>query len=374
MRLAKWMIGKLADARTERGCAVKLRRIRRNLGGRAGRLEKGLAREYRALWRPFGGKPDTGYPAVCAFLSGVNSHLYVPEPLYYRRIEPVLNNRAFSLACSDKNGYERLFREGERPLPETFLRGMDGVPYSAGFEPVPDLTLALASLPADVPLVLKPSVDSAGGAGVVELIPRPGSAMTVNGVLRDAGFVAELLEDRYRPGFVIQEKVRQHPWFASFNESSVNTVRMVTYRSVADERVHLLKAVVRFGRKGSLVDNQASGGFSCGILDDGRVRPIFIDKYGTRGRLQPPQSGVPGFQAMLAMAKDLAAKFPYHRLLGFDFCVDSDQEVRLLEINTKNLEINFLQMNLGPLFGEHTGEVADFCAGRRRTMVLDFEV
>ena len=81
MRLAKWMIGKLADARIERGCAVKLRRIRRNLGGSAGRLEKGLAREYRALWRPFGGKPDTGYPAVCAFLSGVNSHLYVPEPL-----------------------------------------------------------------------------------------------------------------------------------------------------------------------------------------------------------------------------------------------------------------------------------------------------
>jgi hypothetical protein len=75
---------------------------------------------------------------------------------------------------------------------------------------------------------------------------------------------------------------------------------------------------------------------------------------------------------MCQKASELAGRFPYHRLLGFDLCVTSEGRLRLLEVNVKNLEINFFQMSLGPLFGPHTQEVIDYCRSSKRSVVLDF--
>ncbi len=81
---------------------------------------------------------------------------------------------------------------------------------------------------------------------------------------------------------------------------------------------------------------------------------------------------LPGIDEMKNYARNLASKYYYHRLLGFDFCVDNSNRVRLLEINCKNIEINFLQMNNGPLFGDFTDEIIDFCGSNKKSVVLDF--
>lgn len=372
MPLAERMLAAILNARIDRACRRKLRGLRRHvaLPPRDPRAE----RRYRDLWSPLGGKPDPVYLRLYQGVSGIASFAYVPENLYYKAVEPALNHRALALAYADKNVCRRYLPGREQALPETFLRGIGGVFHSTDSRPLTDAGDALAELPLNTPLILKPSVDSSGGSAVAEVVRGEDGRVRVNGAGMPPEAFVTLLRTRFAAGFVLQEKIRQHPWFQELNPSSVNTVRMVTFRSPADEAAHVLKAVVRFGRPGSLVDNQAAGGRAAGVTPQGQVQDFSVDKRGVREPLAKTDRSVPAYDAMADLARRAATGFPYHRLLGFDLCVDAQGAVKLLEINTRNLEINFLQMNLGPLFEEFTEEVAAFCARSRRSYVLDFEV
>ena len=77
---------------------------------------------------------------------------------------------------------------------------------------------------------------------------------------------------------------------------------------------------------------------------------------------------------MKEIAIEIAAAYHYHRLLGFDFCVDADQHIRLMEINTRNVGIINQQMNTGPLYGEYTEEIVNYCLSQRRSVVIRFYV
>ena len=80
------------------------------------------------------------------------------------------------------------------------------------------------------------------------------------------------------------------------------------------------------------------------------------------------------FDEIVSHGLEIAKKFHYHRLLGFDFCVDEMGEVKLIEINNRNNEINFFQMNNGPLFREYTNEIIEFCSKNKKTVCFDLEI
>ena len=50
------------------------------------------------------------------------------------------------------------------------------------------------------------------------------------------------------------------------------------YRSVKDNKPHLVNAVLRMGRNGSLVDNSHAGGAFCGIRKDGSLGDFVLDQ------------------------------------------------------------------------------------------------
>jgi len=179
--------------------------------------------------------------------------------------------------------------------------------------------------------------------------------------------------------FLIQEYIEQHPFFSKLNPTSVNTVRIFTYRSVADNKVHVLHSVLRIGKKGATVDNQASGGISCGINEKtGSLNNFAIDKYGTKyyksNKILFSGLTVPKYGQMKEIAAEIAYSFPYHRLLGFDFALDKNERIRLIEVNNRNNEMNFYQMNNGSLFGGFTLEIMEYCKRRTRTFKIDFEI
>ena len=60
--------------------------------------------------------------------------------------------------------------------------------------------------------------------------------------------------------YIIQETLIQHPNIAKINPYSINTIRMDTYIK-EDSTVEILSGVMRFGRRGNIVDNASSGGF-----------------------------------------------------------------------------------------------------------------
>ena len=330
-------------------------------------------KRYSDFWNKMSKSASLNQAAVLASISGKDDVKFVPEELYYTQIESTLNQRLFAMAYADKNFYEHYIHDVEGVFPISFIRCVNGQLLDQFYAEV-DASFEWNQLPSE--LILKPSIDTSGGENVFLVRRSEDGAWQLEG--KPYSSLALLLEHwmTRNKHFVLQERLHQHPWFAKWNISSLNTVRVMVYRSVENNEVHTLGAVLRFGKPGSLVDNQAAGGFTCGIHSDGITGNYVCNKYGkikdSLGKFSELlKSEVPAYLTMQLIAKKIAKQYPYHRLLGFDFAVDQFGTVKLLEINCKNIEINFIQMNLGPLFGEYTEEVLNYIAAHKRQVVLE---
>lgn len=292
--------------------------------------------------------------------SGIDDEKYVPEDIYYTRIEPNLNNQYLSLAYADKNLYER--RYDPDLFPQTVIRCINGVFYDRYYnvlneKSVPNLFKDLEEGTS----ILKPSIDSGGGKNVQFIAIADGEIFDASGNRLIMGEIKEW----YRGNFLIQRKIKQNHFFAQFHSNSVNTVRLMTYYSEYSDEVYPLKATMRMGVNNSTLDNVTAGGISCGVYDDGNLNSYAVDKYGSR-YFEHPSSGVrfegksvPKYEMMINIAKKIHRGTPHHRLLSFDFSIDMEGNVIVIEINNKNMGINFLQLFGGSLFGEFTDEIVD---------------
>lgn len=88
---------------------------------------------------------------------------------------------------------------------------------------------------------------------------------------------------QYGSDFILQEALEQSPYMSNFNRTSVNTIRIATYRSVKDESVNVTACVIRIGKMGEIVDNGHSGGNFVGINpNSGELSSYACDQYGHR--------------------------------------------------------------------------------------------
>lgn len=336
---------------------------------------KGCLKKHIAYWKRFGIRINSKSYLVFSSVSGIEDPLFVPEVVYYNQIEPRLNNRMMTLAYADKNIYEHYYSE-LGIFPKTLIRKIDGVIYDGNYQlffPTDEGVMAIVG--AGTNIIIKKTFDTGGGLEVgLFTFTENGFCDHSSGLTYNLGSLSSL----YGGDFVIQEYINQHDFYRRFNVSSINTVRIFTYRSVANNQVIPIQSVVRIGRPGKIVDNQASGGISCGIKD-GILNDFAVDKYGNKyyesNNVKFAEIGKAYcFDEMKELAIAIAQKQFYSRLLGFDFCVDSTGKVRLIEINNSNIETNFLQMNNGPLFGDYTDEVVNYCLVNPRTFCLDFRL
>jgi hypothetical protein len=183
----------------------------------------------------------------------------------------------------------------------------------------------------------------------------------------------EWFEKHFGNNFLVQAYVYQHVFYERFNASSLNTFRVHTYRSVKDDSVHILSAMLRVGGPGSIVDNMKKGGKACGINHEtGKLNGLV---FGSDGN-SPDRVGevdidkeveLYKFHDVAQKAKELAQKQFYTRVIGFDFCVDRMGDVKLIELNNYDVGVDSLQMCNGPLFREFTDEVIDYCKKQKRT-------
>ena len=63
----------------------------------------------------------------------------------------------------------------------------------------------------------------------------------------------------FSKAFIFQELILQHKVLKKINYSSINTLRIVTYKNKKNE-VEILAGFIRVGRKGAIVDNAHAGG------------------------------------------------------------------------------------------------------------------
>lgn len=305
-------------------------------------------------------------------ISGKVSPLYIPEDIYYLEIEPRLNNYSLARSYSDKNFYERFFTESKDLFVTSLIRRINGIYYDSDFNPLTEEKIS-SIIRLDEKHIIKPSIDSGGGKGVLVIEFNKGNNLNESHSLMS-------IFNSFSDNFVLQNFIRQNTFFSQFNLSSVNTIRLLTYRSVVNNEVSVIQGVLRIGKAGSHVDNQASGGVACGFdLDTGKLNDYVSDKYGnvyaSFNNIDLREIRIiPDLDTMKKIAKSIASGYDFFRLISFDFCVDEDNRIKIIELNTKNHEINFYQFNNGPLFGKHTDEILKYCSKRKKSFVLDYEI
>ena len=65
--------------------------------------------------------------------------------------------------------------------------------------------------------------------------------------------------------YLAQEVIRQHPTMAKLHPQSVNSLRIVTVRSIKDGIIRIWPSIARIGTGNSVVDNTSQGGICVGI-------------------------------------------------------------------------------------------------------------
>lgn len=368
----KYILALLFDKYRSRAMKQKINKIHESIP--IVDIPPGLKKQHIELWNALGKKMYLKWLEVYCSISHIIDYRYVSEIDYYLQLEPRLNNRTFSEAYCDKNFYHRYI--DKNLLPRVFLRNIEGVYYTENYETIKQDEYVLYQIPPKTEkIIVKIALDSGGGRDVC-LYQKEGEAWRALGGER---LTDKLLQDKFKRNFIIQEYIKQHPFYSQFNPTSVNTIRVLTYRSVKTNEVIPLQCVLRIGKTGSIVDNQASGGLACGIRVDGSLNNFAVNKKGEKfecyNGIHFSEIGkIYKYEEITDLAIEIAQKFPYHRLLGFDFCVDSANKIKLIEINNRNNEINFYQMSNGPLFRQYTEEVIRFCTKQKRSVCFDFEM
>lgn len=318
--------------------------------------------QHAEYWRSLAKRVDPSWLRLFSHVSGIIDSRYVPQDIYFKAIERRLNDLNYAWFYADKNGYERQFDRNLFAV--TKLRNVSGTYLDQDYRVLTRDSFVKRFNDLSDDCVIKLSIGSGGGRRIERLTRSADGFSGRDGRL----YRFEDLDRRYGRNFVVQPIIKQHPTLAAFNPESVNTLRVMTYRSVTGEKVVVVKAALRMGRRSMFVDNHGRGGLACVVQADGTLNHYATTKTGEKHKVHP-DSGVtfgrfviPGYSAILEAVKEVAAGVPPLRLLSFDVAVDESSQPRIIEINTQSVDILFLQMAGGPLFGDHTDEIRDWCA------------
>lgn len=368
----KEIMASIRDFQIRRNCRKKIRKISRHLGVHSSGMID--AKSYKQQWGALQFRPTTAWAETFCFLTQNRSIDYIAEDIYYTRVEPVLNSRSMSKAETCKTNYYSFYPEFK--FPSFLAANIDGVLYSVDDEVInpADLDVLLKESTSQLlTLIVKPTLDSGGGEGVRKFINENGKWIDQEKHVLNF----DLLSKLYGHDYIIQYGLEQHVFFSQFNESSVNTLRILTYRSVTDESIHVLHTLLRVGKMGSITDNQASGGFAIGVHPDGYLRGYGVNKKGDKftdinGISLSNPILIPRIEDFYQTATRMARKLKFSRLIGHDLTLDSNGDIIFIEVNNSSNEINFYQMNNGSLFGCFTSEIIDYCASHPRSFCFDF--
>ena len=278
--------------------------------------------------------------------TGVYSPEYIPTSLYRLELLGRMNRMEYECAYRDKNLAETIITGIRHPF--TVVKNMNGYYFMNGAAVDLDTVLSACSDMDDV--IIKPSLLSYG-MGFKKFSVK-------KGVTSD-GERLEQLFGLYKSDFIVQKAVHQHDALNALNPSSVNTLRIFTYRSGME--VLVLYTVLRIGRLGRETDNETAGGMSVRINKDGTLAKYAYSKPGD-DMIEKTDTGImldgyriPIYEKAVKAVKVAHLQLPYYNLIGWDISINKEGEPVLIEWNTQpDLSQS---ANEGPAFGEYTDRI-----------------
>lgn len=325
---------------------------------------------YIAFWRQLYAHVEPYSYRMYSHYCG-NTPYIVPEDIGHSFIEPKLNPIRFTSFYEDKNILPLLLPDGA--MPRTLLCRMNGglilnadMSVSPIFENATPSEIFTYVRAHDV--ILKPSLDSSSGRRVMKFHNVANQYVAVNDetVVLDAAFLMQ-----YGNDWVLQEAITQHSDLDAFCSTSVNTIRVFTYRSVVDEQVYVTSASLRIGHQGSVVDNLHAGGGFVGIdVKTGKLMCEVLDQYGNRTdsingiNFAQNEFSIPNMMDVLNFAKKVATHNHHCRLIALDITITEDGTPKLIEWNVTPYSYSYwIPMMTGVTpFGDKTEEIVKYCA------------
>lgn len=271
--------------------------------------------------------------------NGLWSEQYVPTCFYHKELIYRLNNYQFRHAYVDKGVFDIFFPDVNRP--KTIIKNLNGYFYDEK-SPISKHDAIERCKEIDE-AIIKPSQEGMWGKGVKLITSNQGV---------DFG----RLFDQYGQNFIIQQRVSQNDQLSMLNPTSLNTLRVLSYRH--GDEVYILYAVVRIGRIGQNIDNETAGGINADV--DIEKGCILECAYGTPAekKILKTDCGtelkgfmIPAFGKVLDNVRKLHTRLPYFNLVGWDWGIDSNEEPVLIEWNRCP---DLSQTAHGPAFGQLT--------------------
>ena len=277
---------------------------------------------------------------------------YIPDDIYYCYIDPYFNDWEEAKYIDNKCLYTYLFSGIKQP--EEFAVRMNNMWFDSSRQQITVKQLR-EMIENEKELFIKQATESDGGQGVFYYSQG-----------KDFGAIIE----KIKGDIIIQKAMKQHSALNNLNSSSVNTIRVISLLS--QQGVKIYSYILRMGVNGAKVDNASSGGITCGITSEGRMKEVAYSKGGERFFKHPDSEvkfldyQIPGFSKILDYVPTLHCKIPHFRLVSWDFAVDEYENPILIEANLHYGELDFHQLNNGPIFGEDTEKILSEVFNKRK--------
>lgn len=276
----------------------------------------------------------------------------VPDTIWHTYIEPYFNDVIYEKGNNDKNYFEFLI--GKEHVPYAYLHCINGQLLDHDYLPTHPELIA-SSLSECAELICKPSIDSGGGRGV-SFVKQP--------IREDT--ITELIVT-YKGNFILQEVLPQSAFMSKFNDTSINTIRIMAL--IYKGKFEILSSFIRVGESGARLDNVSSGGYFIHINKDGSIKEIaFTKDYKTKKvtACREIESGfdyygktIPNWEKVVALVSSVHFKLAHFGIINWDVALDKNDNPIIIEYNLIDSSPSTHQIGNGPILGELTDEICD---------------
>ena len=305
---------------------------------------------YKEFWKPYKKvRAGVKYAWYYASQNGIYDPRYIPNTLYYTKIDQYFNDRKLGWGFNDKNYYSKIF--AGIPQPKTLVRKIKGLILDEDYRQI-SVEQAIDLILSEQEVICKPTLETGSGRGI-----------RFWNTDKDKEQIRAFLLNAHEADYAVQALIRQHPEMKRVHESSINTIRICSL--LMEDGVHILSSCLRMGTGGARVDNVTAGGISAGIREDGSLDKYAYAYYSGQRFEKHPQGllfdgfVVPSYDKAVKLVKKAHPIIAHFRLVSWDIAIGEDGEAILIEANMRNGGINLQQFSNGPLFGDLTEKILE---------------
>ena len=308
------------------------------------KLTKEQKKQIKDFWKPYC-RISTKWAQYYTAKNGQFDPRYIPNDLYYTKIDQHFNNRKLGYGFNDKNYYSKIFAGVKQP--EVVVRKINSLIFDENYNQI-SKEEAKRKIFENKSVICKPSQETGSGRGI----------MFFDG--NSENIVDEFLSDKSYDDYVVQKLIEQNSELDRVHKGSINCIRITSI--LFEEGVYILSAVLRMGFGNSRVDNATAednkgfDGMSCGIDENGCLKK-FAHGYTSGKSCDKHPDGlvfdgfkIPSFDRVIELVKKAHPLIGHFRLVSWDISIDREGDPVLIEANMRKGAINFHQFNNGPLF------------------------